>query len=633
MISSRLRDAARDAQLVAADLERGQASSPLADHFLELAREVDQQGLSIAVVALSPEDRRQALAWVLGDAYADVRAQSGNLPGLIEIRSGAPGYVLESESESASRQVFDGLEPLLAALEVLQRETALPDSDDQWFRLGLPVSTSGAPVSLLVARDLDAVTNHASVANALVSRCQLLIVAGRAGAQLTGTQSLTAASLADGIGIWLPVITDAGSPSSSSWCARIPAAAVTIGLRPASVMEPPPTVLASAADELRPLVLLAAHQRRLNLAVHSLIERHELALRQAQSRKAREEQAARPSTGLPTEPAARRAFERLKQRVLVDTSALAKMPAERARRSRIAEGPLRKALLEQLESLTPEDLRQKPGAKAVQLSLDAAFQGHLQRVIKKVLKEELRADLAGIRDGLEALRAELERDAEQARGEPLVLALPPVDEARIWSGMSELVSVEIRYRGEVPLRGFWQRLGEGRRMVFGVMMILSLVGSLGGVNWRGFYFIGLAFFLLFVGAVFWTYRSWQREDRERFEQELVKVREQLAMECDRMAQEAQREKEARLQEYFDTTRRMWGSRLDECANELQQRELVEVQQQRERALVRARRADQVTRDLAAMQGRVGRLRQDCAALDMDIARQVRDTARRQKLLP
>jgi hypothetical protein len=183
----------------------------------------------------------------------------------------------------------------------------------------------------------------------------------------------------------------------------------------------------------------------------------------------------------------------------------------------------------------------------------------------------------------------------------------------------------------MPKRGFVQRLGEGRRMVFAVMMILSLIGSMVGFSWRGLGVIGIAFLLLFLGAVIYTYRAWKNEDREKLEAELERVRDQLQMECKRMATEVQREKQARLNEHLDQSKRALLLRIDDLLRERLQRDQEQQAEQRDRARARLRKLDQQLKELQANNARVSKLRQDGGNLLSDVQRGLRELIGKLKL--
>lgn len=629
-LDQKFREIARDGQQLAAELERGQAATPLADHFGELLRQFDSAPFCVAVVALDPRVRAELIVWLLGEEYRHVSVRAGEIAGLMEIHSAERGFALELAGDR--RLEFDTLEPFL---EALSNTPSLAKTNDpatvSSLRLSLARPSGLQGLTLLIADKLSAITESPGLTSALVTRSQLLLVAADSGSTIESADIDACAGLADGIGAWLPVSADA-SDAPVRWVARVQTSSSTLSLAPVHLhRQPPPAFLTGAGDEVRRLLFLISWSRRLQQAAAAFIERYDQEVRQAQVRRSREDQALRVDPPGLDNPG-KRAFEQLKLRAQEDLGALAKIGVESSRRALLNEGVLTRALNDQLASLTAEDLRREMGPKSIKLSLDDGFQTHLQRALRKSLKDELLKDLGTMRDGLEALRGELEAGLAKTRGQPVTLALPPPAEAEIWSRMGELINVEIRYRGEMPRRGFLQRLGEGRRMVFAVMMILSLVGSLAGFSWRGLYVVGIIFLLLFIGAVIFTYRSWKQEDEDKFATELDRVREQLNMECMRIAAEVQREKQQRLMEHLEASKRALILRVDEIAREQMQREQDEANQQRERAKARARKVEQLQRELQALQIRVGKLRQDSGALELESGRQLRDAARKQKLV-
>ncbi len=629
-LDQKFREIARDGQQLADELERGQAATPLADHFGDLMRQFDTAPFCVAVVALDPKDRAELIVWLLGEEYRNISVRAGEIAGLMEIHSAERGFALELGD--ARRLEFDTVEPFL---EALSSTPALAATNDpamvSSLRLSLARPSGLQGLTLLVADKLSTVIESPGLTNALVTRSQLLLVAADSRSTIDAAAIDACAGLADGIGAWLPVSVNADD-AAGRWATRVQTSSTTLSLLPVQLdRQPPPACLTGAGDELRRLLFLISWSRRLQQAAAAYIERYEQEVRQTQLRRSREDQALRVDPPGFENPG-KRAFESLKLRAHEDLGALAKIGVESSRRSLLSDGVLTRALHEQLASLTTDDLHRELAPKSIKLTLDDAFQTHLQRALRKSLKEELLKDLATMRDGLDALRGELEVGLTKTQGQPVTLSLPPPAETEIWSRMGELINVEIRYRGEMPRRGFMQRLGEGRRMVFAVMMILSLVGSLAGFSWRGLYVVGIIFLLLFIGSVVFTYRSWKHEDEDKFATELERVREQLGMECKRIAAEVQREKQQRLGEHLDASKRALTLRVDELARDQMQRELEEANQQRERAKARARKIEQVQRELQSLQMRVGKLRQDSGALEMDAARQLREAARKQKLV-
>lgn len=627
LLTTKYRDLAREGHSLSLELERGQASTPLADHFAALTDEQAREPFTLTLLSLDAKARADALAWLLGEDHRTVSLRAGALPGLAEIHLSDRGYWLEERG--GQRREFDSLQGFLGALESQTPIAVAPEWEGVTVSLAAPPGTQGA--RLLLPESLQALREVPGLSGRLITRTQILLVAGSAGLKPEGEDANDIAHLAQGIGVLLPVqVEGETSRPPAPWWRELPATGL-LTLSPVRLgAQNPASAFAGPFDELRETLGLSTHARRLQLAVEALRERHEQELRQAQARRTREERTARPDSTTP-DPNARRPFELAKIRAQEELAALGKATVESSRRSLLPDGALTRALQEQLQSLRAEDLVQEPGAKTVKLSLSPEFQTHLQRALRKAMKDELARDLVTQRDGAAALRQELEKNLESAEHGPVTLALSPPSESDIWPRLSELVSVELRYRGEMPKRGFVQRLGEGRRMVFAVMMILSLVGSMVGFSWRGIGIIGIAFLLLFLGVVFYTYRAWKREDAEKLDAELDRVRDQLQMECKRLATDVQREKQSRIAEYLDQTKRALLLRIDDLQRERLQREQEQTGEARERARARLRKLDQQAKELQNHTSRLSKLRQDGNNLVADVQRSLRDTANKLRL--
>jgi hypothetical protein len=650
-LAPKFQNIAREGQALCLTLERGQAATPLSDHIAGIAEQFAREPFTAALVATDARARAQTLAWLLGDAHGAVSTHVGaraaahveTLVGVVEIHLSERGYTLETGH--SPREEFDSLDALLNALH---RNNEAADTSGVAAGDAIRVSlahASGTPgATLLLPADVSD-ADGASLTSTLISQAHLLIAAAAGEARPDDSVLARLAPLAGGIGAVLPVIA-AGThdrapndgppnngaqndgPPNDGWTRALTAtsAAVTLAVARTRGESASLNPFARAAGELQTALKLAACSRRLQLAIDALADRYDRDLRQAQARRAREERALRPEST--AEPNANRPYEQAKNQAQEEITLLGKSTADRSRRNLLPDAPLARALAEPLKALRTDDLERETGTKSVRLSLASTFQDHLERTLRKALREELTRDLSTVRDGLEALQRDLEARLEASGQGSVRFALAPPSESDIWSRIGELVTIEIKYRGEMPRRGFFQRLGEGRRAVFAVMMILSLVGSMVGSSMRGLGIIGVVCLLMFIGVVIFTYRSWKQEDAEKLEGEIDRVREQLQQEGRRVASEVQREKQTRISDFLDQTRRTLVQRLDDLQREGVQRTQDDQNVQRERARARIRTLDQQLRELQALGTQVNRLRSDAAALVADTARTLNDFGRR-----
>lgn len=116
--------------------------------------------------------------------------------------------------------------------------------------------------------------------------------------------------------------------------------------------------------------------------------------------------------------------------------------------------------------------------------------------------------------------------------------------------LKTLLDFKARYKGEMQQRGFLKRLGEGRRVVFMILMIFSIGGSMVGFNYREYSMIGIIFLLVFLGASFYTFISWKKDEKFQLKKEIEKARDQIRMDVLRSITDVERERLTRLNEWF-----------------------------------------------------------------------------------
>lgn len=626
VVQGKLREAMREGRTLALEFERGQAESPLAEHFTQIQREQQTWPCTIAVVSADANSKEDVLAWLLGGDSSVASVLASTSAGLTEIFLSDTGFVLDGKT--GLRTEFGDLDALLGALREDMAD-GLEQADSDTTRVSIAGPSELRGVRLLVPASLHAVATSTSLVTRLITESHVLVFAAPTAWSGTEGGSGTVEALAQGIGILAPIVTGLeGDVSSRGWWQRLLPGMLSLPPATARAGRPRPDWLTRTSSDLRQGLQLSGSVRRLHAAMTALNERFEHESRQLSARRVREERSARSDLPVAGDAASRRVFEQAKMRMHDDLVALAKSTQESSRRSMLPDGALARALEQELAALNATDLRQIPAAKSIRLEVDDAYLKHAHRAVRKALKEELQRDLAMLRDGLDSLRKELERQLELTTRKPVSLSTPAPSESEIWMRMTESLNPDFRYKGELPKRGFLQRLGEGRRAVFGVMMILSLIGSMVGFNWRRLAIVGILFLLLFVGAVIHTFRAWKREDTERVSAELERVRDQFGTELRKVIGEVQREKQGKLGELLETSKRMLGSRIEDAARDLQQVEQVTSQDERERARTRLRKLEQQQRDLQAHGQKLAKLKQDLVVMDSEMVRVLNEGTRR-----
>ena len=115
-------------QSVCDQLEKGQADTPLAEHFREIEADIDSAPFSVVLLGLTPEARAASLAWLYGNDFSVLTVNVVKQLGLVEISLRERGYALERAN--GERVEFDRLDPFMEALQ--QSDILSPLDGEEW---------------------------------------------------------------------------------------------------------------------------------------------------------------------------------------------------------------------------------------------------------------------------------------------------------------------------------------------------------------------------------------------------------------------------------------------------------------------------------------------------------------------
>jgi hypothetical protein len=184
--------------------------------------------------------------------------------------------------------------------------------------------------------------------------------------------------------------------------------------------------------------------------------------------------------------------------------------------------------------------------------------------------------------------------------------------------LEEMIEVETRYRGELPKRGLMQRIMAGRRAAFMVVIMFSLFG--GSYSLRRSPVFPVLMGSLFAGGVAYTFVSWKRQEDERVEKELARLRDGLDLELRRMHGEVQREKLSRLSTHVADVQKAFQREIDRVARDTAARRLERVEAERSELRSRLKVLEARARSTQAHGAEIARLHDDSEKLREEIAR-------------
>jgi len=191
-----------------------------------------------------------------------------------------------------------------------------------------------------------------------------------------------------------------------------------------------------------------------------------------------------------------------------------------------------------LEDFSPADMTEEAAGRVVRLRVAVEFRHRAERLLRDLVRERVEADTAVVQAELARVHGVLAAGLAAAGALPAPAVAHP---EAMWNTLNGLVHLDPHYQIELPRRTWADRLGYGRRPVFLVMMLASLVGAAVGARTSVMLIVSPVMLFLFVGGVFWSYRSFAQEREELLEKELDRLREGLRAEMLRLVERAFRE--------------------------------------------------------------------------------------------
>jgi hypothetical protein len=593
----------RRLRAVAQKLELGQADTPLVRHADALAVAADRT-VTVLLLSLTPQVRSTTLSWLVGPQHQSISVRLSKPADVLEVLLQERGYSLETAEAGVLH--FDNADAFARALDSAQ---AAAIECRGAVRLALSAPTPLCSLRLLVVLGPRTVATSAREIAKLCRDAPILLVAAPADHVPTqeDRDALQALALQANV-IWPVVVSDEPTPLPE-WARRLPmlsaAALLPTRLVDGNAMVPE-FIVQGPSHPLRLAMAALVRAQRVASLADMVTDRCETDQRQLQARQRREARAD-ASEGDP-----KPALDRARDAIAQTMTRLAQVLKERARQAVLPSAPLGDEIARLQSSLQAGDLDREPAGKVVRLVLKPGVGDDFRRRVGRQLRHRLDEECVLVRDALEELRQSVEQGMAQAGMSTIGLPLAAPDNEALWAPLADVLRLDIRYRGEVARRGFLQRLGEGRKVVFVALMALSLVGSFVGFNVRQAAFAGVFFLLLFVGAVVYTYRTWRDDDVIHLDREIERVRDSVAAELARVVGDAQRERQARWQQFLDDAKRDALARIDAVLRESLARQAQAAEAQRREGRANGKLVEQRLKDFQSMVAQTDELRRACA---------------------
>lgn len=208
------------------------------------------------------------------------------------------------------------------------------------------------------------------------------------------------------------------------------------------------------------------------------------------------------------------------------------------------------------DQLDETHLHKEVANTEIKLTLDERMLDQFRQGVRRPIVDHIAAQTEAFRQDLSNLVMRVNEERRRLLGQPGDTTTE-VGRQPIESEIEKIIqNIASRYLGRMPKRTAMQRLTAGRRPVMVLMMTVSLFGSAFGLqNLRRFGpFAGLMI-AIFIFSFIAVKRTWGKEDEDRLNREILRVREELRTEGERAVTDSVRAIETYFSEMAEELRK------------------------------------------------------------------------------
>ena len=596
-------------------VERGQAQTPLTDLFAQLQSDLNNQPFSITLLCLNDESRLAALKWLYGHNFAVFNLEVSSQIGLMEIHLRDRGYSFEKST--GERQDFENWDQLAEAIKDAQ---LVPTDGKADIRLEAEARTGVKNLHVLMPESAQFIQDSPALLTKLMRETNVLMVAAPPHHSLSDVERQVLDGLLEEMaGFWplLPVdelADDIDIPEQGWWHLRQPVISLEPTLLTTHVDAKLPGFLTDADDPLRQALHLLQISKKFHSACEAVEDRFDQEIRQLNSRKKREARKGQNDSSATSIDQSQ--WSAFRNTLSDDLANIGRNLQDTCRKREINTSTGNVSLKQHIDSLTPDDLAKEDAYKQIKLTLSPKYINELMRFLETTNKQTFKDDLSKITEAVNEVNDKYIDQLEKIMGYRPTLSHTALDSNTAWRDLHELLSVELRYQGEIPKRGIMDRLSEGRKSAFVILMSASLLGYM-GIDMRKSGWMGIIILPVFIGAIIYTFRSWKQEDQARLEKEINRVRDEVLNNARRLNTEVNRQKNTLFNHYLDSVKKNWQQQIETLGRDWQTKTKTETQQVAQKAGARVQTIDNQLSDwqnyrmpIQQLQREVGKLLND-----------------------
>lgn len=254
-----------------------------------------------------------------------------------------------------------------------------------------------------------------------------------------------------------------------------------------------------------------------------------------------------------------------------------------------------------VDQFGPDIIREERRPKSIVLTID---DGELRRLVQQV--ETLfwtNARRAGDHadQATAATLGDFGRELLSVLPDGTPPAAVPFDIERVRKGIAPMLHANIAYRGELPVKGFFERIQASRQIIFLIVGLLSLAGASALIRSPVVVMVTLAIFSVML---FKTARDFREEAAETRARELERLLELMRAQLRQQLQELEAVRINLWREHLLALRRAVVTSLDQALRDSATRQARELDEERQKIQLKQRSLDKAQRDLGGLEQRL-----------------------------
>lgn len=248
-----------------------------------------------------------------------------------------------------------------------------------------------------------------------------------------------------------------------------------------------------------------------------------------------------------------------------------------------------------------DSVREEVRPKVIILTLDEAELKRLVQQIEAIFWGYGKKVAARVDQRIAEAFADFGRELRQAIPD----ATAPTSEAfvhdKLRKGLAATLHTNLSYRGELPVKGFFERIQASRQIVFLLVGLLSLVGASAIVRnpW-----VILGTLAIFSVMLFKTSRDFRQEATELREREMDRLLETMRTQMRQQLMDLETMRLALWRDHLQAQRRAIVGALDQATRDTAARQLREMEDERQKIQLKQKALDKAQRDHLALDQRL-----------------------------